>query len=213
MAREKEIFFFISDISGYTSSMLTQPNEYEHAKKNLTILVETIAKHTSPLKISALAGDAVYFYSDESIQDSLWLSHKIFSLFELFEKEVHTLKLSDLCPCSACKNIDKLKLKVLSHYGKAADRHLIQRLLKNHVPIPRYFLLTEAAYQHTPLPENVKISKMEESNLPIYVCEPPAIPETELPISLSFFTRAHRWYWFHLGKKIQGQYLNLPPLK
>ena len=64
------------------------------------------------------------------------------------------------CPCSVCKDVHQLKLKVIVHSGRAVfntigglaqvsgtDVILAHRLLKNSVPSHEYMLMTEAAYR------------------------------------------------------------------
>ena len=53
--KEKEMFFFIADISGYTSYMLTNNTACEHAKISIALLIETLVKQIHiPLEIAKL---------------------------------------------------------------------------------------------------------------------------------------------------------------
>ena len=117
---------------------------------------------------------------------------------------------------------------MIAHYGNASlhkigkfkelagvDIIILHRLLKNHVPEERYFLLTEAAYHHMLVPEDVKVSKMREiyediGTIPIYVCDPPRISEVDLPAITTPLLKFKHWLLLHFGKKRPGHYRNLP---
>lgn len=195
-----EMFFFIIDISGYTRNMLSNPLEIQHGKLALTFLMEALVKRIDlPLEISKLEGDAIFLYLNKPQKDPLWLNKKLFMFFQIFERALHDLKLSTTCMCRACQNLDKLTVKIISHYGSATlertgrfeeltgtDVILIHRLLKNHVPSQRYLLLTESAYQHMEIPDTIPFTKMEEQyddvgTVKTYVFDPPRVPLEELP--------------------------------
>jgi hypothetical protein len=222
MAASKQVLLFIADISGYTSYMLTNNRASEHAKRSISLLISCLVKQIElPLKISKLEGDAIFLYllspSLQGDEDRLWLTKKIFTFFDLFEKKVHELKLAGICKCGACQNIESLKLKVIAHYGEASvhkigpftelvgvDVIILHRLLKNHVPSHRYFLLTEAAYRQMLIPDTLKVSKFEESykdvgTIPIYVCDPPPVPEGDFPQKAPFSFKIHHWLTLHFG--------------
>ncbi len=229
-----ETFFFIADISGYTRYMLTNQMEIQHGKLSITLLIESLVKAIQfPLKISKLEGDAIFLYLDKKISDPLWLSQKLFAFFAHFEKALQTLKLSTACRCGACKNIDQLSIKVIGHYGRATiekigsfeelsgvDIIILHRLLKNHAPIHRYLLLTDAAYQQMQIPETVKVSKMEENYedvglISTYLFEPPEFPYIPKPVSpfrqtLHGYKMKMRDLLDKWGLKRLGSFRNLP---
>lgn len=211
MNAEKEMFFFIADISGYTNYMLTNQMEMQHGKLSITFLIHSLVKYIDlPLEISKLEGDAIFMYLRKKVETPLWLSRKMTEFFIYFEKCLQNLKLSMTCRCGACKNIESLKLKIIGHYGKAVietigrfeelsgvDVIIVHRLLKNHVSSKRYLLLTESAYKRMEMPDTVPVSKMEEQYddlgvVPIYVFDPPDVPYEELPQNLPGFEKFFR---------------------
>jgi len=229
MVKEQHMLLFIADISGYTSYMLKNEMEFEHAQLSLSILLESLIKQMElPFEISKLEGDAVFLYLQGSVKDKLWLSKKIFSFFNIFEKKVLELQQSNVCNCGGCQNIEKLQLKVIAHYGKVSiqkigtfrelsgvDVIILHRLLKNHVPSHRYFLLTEAAYQEMLLPESAVVSKMEEKyedvgTIPVYVCEPPPVADEDLPHCNTKLYKLKRWLEMQFGSPRKREYNNLP---
>ncbi|MCH9627447.1 MAG: hypothetical protein S4CHLAM2_10870 [Chlamydiales bacterium] len=229
-----ETFFFIADISGYTRYMLTNQRSTQHGKLSISLLIESLVKEIDfPLKISKLEGDAIFLYLNKKVSDPLWLSRKLFAFFAHFENALQKLKGSTACTCGGCKNIDKLSIKVIGHYGHAAiekigpfeelsgvDIIILHRLLKNHVPIHRYLLLTEAAYQHMEVPDTVKVSKREEDYddvglIPVYLFEPPEVPYT--PVFVSPFRQNLHGFYMKMrdlldkwGFKRLGSFRNLP---
>jgi hypothetical protein len=229
MEKEQQMYFFIADISGYTNYMITNNVESEHAKLTLTLLIKSVVKTIEfPLLVSKLEGDAIFLYLTQEVKDPFWLTTKIFKLFEVFERKVHALKLSTTCSCGGCVNIDKLQLKVITHYGKATiskighfkelcgvDVIILHRLLKNHVPSHRYLLLTQAAYEHMQIPETILMTTMEEhyddvGTIPIYVCYPPPLDETALPLETNFVDAWKHKLFMRFRKKIDAPYRNLP---
>jgi len=236
MTEEKEMFFFMADISGYTNYMLTNQMETQHGKLSISFLIESLVKSIDlPIEISKLEGDAIFMFIRKKVDDPLWLSKKMLQFFSLFEKKLQDLKLSTACQCGACNNIEKLTIKVIGHYGKAVieqigrfeelsgvDVIILHRLLKNHVPTHRYLLLTEAAYRHMEIPDSIKVSKMEEQyddvgTIPVYVFDPPSIPYEDLPQEVSGFKQTlHGWRMKccdlldKMGLKKLGNYRNLP---
>ncbi len=230
------MYFFIADISGYTNYMLTNQMEAEHGKLSITFLIEALLKGLEfPLEISKLEGDAIFMFLRDEPKDPLWLRQKLLKFFSLFEKCLQDLKLSTTCQCGACKNIDKLDLKIIGHSGKAAiekigrfeeltgvDVIILHRLLKNHIPSHRYLLLTEAVYHKMQMPSEILTSKLEEhyddvGTIPVYVLDPPHVPYEELPQKVSSFrqwcqeirmiSRGKLAKW---GFKKPGNFRNLP---
>jgi hypothetical protein len=235
MTKEKEFFFFIADISGYTSFMLTNKFAIEHAKLTINEILKTLIKYSElPIEISKLEGDAIFFYL-EPIRDTQWLSQKLFQFFAAFNEKVKELQESSTCRCGACKNINSLKLKIIVHYGLASlenfyqfkelsglDVIVVHRLLKNHVPQKRYLLLTEAAYQHMQLPEHLSLEKGKEiyadiGEVSIYVCDPPYILEGKQENYRTLFYMMKRFMnmvinqsLLKLGLKKMGIFHNIP---
>jgi hypothetical protein len=195
MKQEQEFFFFIADISGFTSYMLQNKKAAIHAQISINEIIKALIKVSQlPIEVSKLEGDAIFLYM-YPIGDSLWLSQKLFQFFATFDEKIKELKESNICRCGACKNIDSLNLKIIVHYGLAflekvyqfkelsgIDVIVVHRLLKNHVAKKRYVLLTEAAYQHMHLPADLVFSKGIEvyddiQEISIYVCDPPVVPK------------------------------------
>jgi len=155
---EESVLLFIADISGYTRYMVSNRDSDIHAQIIITKLLETIIDELHlPFEVSKLEGDAVFFYyktDNKSIDESI--GDKILSFYNIFDKKINHLDNSTLCDCESCKNISRLKLKIVIHYGKALfsriskfdelsgiDVILVHRLLKNSIKSNQYIAITE----------------------------------------------------------------------
>jgi uncharacterized protein DUF2652 len=155
-------YFIITDISGYTE-YLTE-SELDHAHATLQSLFDVQLEHIKfPLKISGFRGDAIFMYTPETcfVNPQSFLE-TLENLYIVFSDTLRQMKFNTTCECRACKNIDKLDLKMCIHYGeylvqKLGDREELlgadvivpHRMLKNHVientGIKAYALFSEAA--------------------------------------------------------------------
>jgi len=155
-------YFIITDISGYTE-YLTE-SELDHAHEILQSLFDAQLKHINfPLKISGFRGDAIFMYTPEMcfINPQSFLE-TLENLYIVFSDTLRQMQFNTTCQCNACKNMDKLDLKMCIHYGeyiiqKLGDREELlgadvivpHRMLKNHVieqtGVKPYAIFSEAA--------------------------------------------------------------------
>lgn len=155
-------FFIITDISGYTE-YLTE-SELDHAHEILHSLFDAQLKHIKfPLKISGFRGDAIFMYTPELcfINPQSFLE-TLENLYIVFSETLQQMQFNTTCPCRACRNMNKLDLKMCIHYGEyilqtlgdreellGADVIVPHRMLKNHVigktGVKAYALFSEAA--------------------------------------------------------------------
>jgi len=163
-------YFIITDISGYTE-YLTE-SELDHAHETLQSLFDVQMKHINfPLKISGFRGDAIFIYTPEAcfINPQSFLE-TLENLYIVFSDTLQQMQFNTTCPCNACKNINKLDLKMCIHYGeyivqKLGDREELlgadvivpHRMLKNNVVektgVKAYALFTDTAAQALHLSE------------------------------------------------------------
>jgi 2-polyprenyl-3-methyl-5-hydroxy-6-metoxy-1,4-benzoquinol methylase len=119
------------------------------------------------------------------------------TLFQVFSNKVCELTLHKVCNCTACINIEQLKLKVIVDSGRVAfyrvNEHqeltgmspiVVHRLCKNSVGADEYMLLTESAYNDLPLADET-LEEGEETyddigTIKTYVYYP-AAPEPYVP--------------------------------
>ncbi len=197
---QREAIFFIADISGYTRFIFSNEKEVAHSQIIIRELITTLLEEVKlPLHLIRLEGDAVFLYALMDDPELPWskvskdLIFKLMSFFRVFANKVSELTIHKICNCTACNNIERLKLKVVVHSGRAAfyrvnehqeltgtDAIIVHRLLKNSVDAEEYILLTEAAHEALPLPEG-RVEQGEETydeigTLKTYIYYPPEPP-------------------------------------
>jgi hypothetical protein len=186
-------YFIITDISGYTE-YLTE-SELDHAHEILQSLFEAQMQHIKfPLKISGFRGDAIFIYTPEAcfVNPQTFLE-TLENLYIVFSETLQQMQFNTTCPCKACRNMNKLDLKMCIHYGeyivqKLGDREELlgadvivpHRMLKNHViektGIKSYALFSEDAAQALELqnlcdpltPHNESYEHLGEVNMLVY---------------------------------------------
>jgi hypothetical protein len=163
-------FFILTDISGYTE-FLTQ-SELDHAQETLQALFDVqLANIKHPFVISGFRGDAIFLYVPETnFCAPQTLLESLENLYFVFADTLRQMIYNTTCTCRACKNMSKLDLKMVIHYGdyaiqKLGDREELlgadvivpHRMLKNHVieqtGVESYALFSEAAAEALKLSE------------------------------------------------------------
>jgi Protein of unknown function (DUF2652) len=166
--REQQLVIILADISGYTKFMAQNQLAAMHGQQCITFLLETIIREVDiPLHLQEIEGDAVFLYAvagDGQPWSEVFtqIRKKLVRFFEVFiEAMIIGGEVAPIpCPCSVCKDVHQLKLKIIVHSGRAVfntigglaqvsgiDVILAHRLLKNSVPSHEYMLMTEAAYR------------------------------------------------------------------
>lgn len=189
-----ELYFFIADISGYTSFMIQNQTDYDHGTLLISDLMQSLVDEVKlPMKIAKLEGDALFFtVACESLTKED-LGRKLLRFFDVFFEKLSHLKRSITCRCGGCANLDRLELKIIGHYGKAeiarigafeelsgVDVILAHRLLKNSLREKTYFLMTSRAFEKISIPANLRLAERKEidpdfGEIPIFVCYPERI--------------------------------------
>ena len=166
----KKGFFILTDISGYTE-FLTK-SELDHAQDALQALFDVqLANIKHPFVISGFRGDAIFLYVPETnFCTPQTLLESLENLYFVFADTLRQMIYNTTCTCRACKNMSKLDLKMVIHYGeyaiqKLGDREELlgadvivpHRMLKNHVieqtGVESYALFSEAAAEALKLSE------------------------------------------------------------
>ena len=137
--------FMIADISGYTSFLAGV--ELDHAQDIITDVMDTVVKCVRPpFRLAKFEGDAAFFYAVSDKIDGSLLQDAVESAYFGFRKRLRNIKQATSCECSACRNMQNLDLKFVSHHGefikhKMAGREelagrdviVVHRFLKNAV--------------------------------------------------------------------------------
>jgi arsenite methyltransferase len=167
LSAEKDVIFFIADISGYTRFIVSNEKEMVHSQIIIRDLINTIISEIkAPMQVIRLEGDAIFLYVDKGDPLVRWelvqptLLEKLIAFFRVFSNKIAELTLHKICTCNACNNVDSLKLKIVAHSGKTMFFNindilelsgtapiLVHRLLKNSVTADEYILMTESALE------------------------------------------------------------------
>lgn len=179
---ERQAVFFVADISGYTKFIFSNEKEIAHSQTIIRELITTLLDEVNPpFKLVRIEGDAIFLYALKDDPDQPWesasehLVSNMMSLFKVFANKIAELTIHKICRCTACINIERLKLKAVVHSGLAAFYQvhghqeltgtgpiIVHRLLKNSVEADEYILLTESAYDDLALPDG-KVEPGEET--------------------------------------------------
>ncbi|WP_350292660.1 DUF2652 domain-containing protein [uncultured Croceitalea sp.] len=159
---EKSILF-LPDISGFTE--FVEETEVNHSQHVIAELLEIlIESNIAGMELAEIEGDALFFYSEESIPSQEILLAQITNMFTAFYSHLDLFRENRICPCNACAKAPDLKLKIIAHCGevehivvngkrKPFGRKVIEahRLLKNTVKDDSYALLTKELAQEVDL--------------------------------------------------------------
>lgn len=171
-AQERQVVFIIADISGYTRFIVSNEKALAHSQIIIRELITTLIEEIKlPLNLIRIEGDAIFLYALKDDPEHDWnrvsknLVLNVMKFFQVFSNKLTEFTVHKICICNACNNVDKLKLKIVIHSGKAAfyrlsnqqevtgkDAIIVHRLLKNTVGAEEYVLLTDSAYQELALP-------------------------------------------------------------
>jgi len=161
MAEEVDAHILLADISGYTRFLKANKVTLRHATQIVSTLLEAVMNSAEkPVHPNKVEGDAILFVAPAGKGDedqAAWNS--IGRFFQAFYARRAQLESENTCPCEACRGIDKLELKVISHHGRLLrhrvrkfvevsgfDLVIAHRLMKNQVEGSRYLLSSEAAW-------------------------------------------------------------------
>ena len=170
---ERQAVFCIADMSGYTKFIFSNEKEISHSQMVIRELITTLLEEVNlPFRLVRIEGDAIFLYAVKDDPERPWetasrdLVTNMIAFFTAFSNKISELILHKICSCTACINIEQLKLKVVVHSGLAAfyrvNEHqeltgtgpiVVHRLLKNSVEADEYILFTESAYNELVLPD------------------------------------------------------------
>jgi hypothetical protein len=188
----------IVDISGYTAFINERQTSLLHAEQIITELMESVIdRATHPLQVNKLEGDAALMFGEVEAGDgdgARDVLAQVKAFFPAFAGCLGRQKAARAnCVCDACTGIERLQLKAFVHCGEIAIKPvrqftelagenviLVHRLLKNHVPLREYVLLTEAARAQAGLDPAVLQGHREElagiADTGLWLLAPEAIP-------------------------------------
>lgn len=227
----KNAVLLIADISGYTEFIVMKKVSAIHAEEVITELLESIANAAKfPLKLNKIEGDALFFCADSdgdtraAVND---VARQAAQFMRSFHEQQKTLILDGDggCPCSACRGVGKLGLKILIHADDIVLKQiagqselagagviLIHRLLKNSIRANSYILFPEstaALLDHKPFEKQKtiveKVRDFGNVKLDVYFPDPVSLPHTHKPplTSLKGLKETLRLFLRHLSGRKQ----------
>ncbi len=124
---ERHAVFFIADISGYTKFIFSNEKEISHSQMVIRELITSMLEEVDlPLQLIRIEGDAIFLYATKDDDGQSWkqvsehLVSKVMAFFRVFTYKLAELMIHKVCSCTACINIEALKLKIVVHSGRAA---------------------------------------------------------------------------------------------
>jgi hypothetical protein len=147
---------FMPDISGFTE--FVNNTEIAHAQSIIQEVIEILIESNElNLELGEIEGDAVFFYRLGKPPHMKDLVKQVESMFTKFHQHIQLYDHQRICPCGACTNAVKLKLKIIAHFGEVGgysikqhrklfgrDVIVLHRLLKNNLNKNQYVLFTES---------------------------------------------------------------------
>ena len=162
MPTTHEGFLVLADISGFTAFVTA--TELEHGPPIIAELLEEVIRRIAPpLEIHGIEGDAVFALGVHgTVTPPASLLDVLHAGFVGFRAKQRELAADESCSCNACRHVDRLRLKVIGHYGSfveytvsgraqiaGPDVILAHRMLKNRVTRKAdYALLTKPALRY-----------------------------------------------------------------
>ena len=152
----KHSLIFIPDITGFTK--FVNQTEVKHGQHIISELLEILIESNSlNMKVAEIEGDAVLFYSQESVPAVDAIVEQGKQMFINFHNHLQAYETQRICKCGACTSAHELSLKIIVHAGEigfttvqkrskpyGAEIVTSHRLLKNSIDSPEYILFSNA---------------------------------------------------------------------
>jgi hypothetical protein len=167
MARNRGAILLIADISGFTRFLKQPAVSAAHAREIVVRLLNAlVAEARPPLRLAEIEGDALFLYAlDEgkglpaTLEEVKGVMRDLFATFLRERVGLHDVT---TCACSACGQVERLRLKQVLHTGEMAferigpfekpfgyDVIVVHRMLKNTVPVPEYVMMSADAHRES----------------------------------------------------------------
>ncbi len=176
----KKAFYFIPDISGFSS--FVENTAIEHSIHIISELLEILLdNNVLEMELAEIEGDALFMYTSKNLefQD---IESQVANMLNAFRGHLRKYEHQRICNCGACSSAINLKLKFILHFGRldfiqvkeikkpyGQDVNRIHRLLKNDVPLAEYLLLSHLALEAFSLQKEEIEMKELESNYDIQI--------------------------------------------
>jgi uncharacterized protein DUF2652 len=153
----------IADIGGYTEYMQFHRSVLGHAEAATSRMLDRVVDAARGFDLIEIEGDAAFLSRDADGLDApatfSAITQAAVAMHRAFHEERRLVELN-VCPCESCAQTSALKLKFVAHVGEVATQTIkrrrklvgldvihVHRLLKNHVQVPEYLLVSEDLYR------------------------------------------------------------------
>lgn len=153
----------IADIGGYTEYMQSHRSVLGHAEAATSRMLGKVVDAARDFDLIEIEGDAAFLSRDaDGLAGAATFSaiaRTVVAMHRAFHEERRLVELN-VCPCESCTQTGALKLKFVAHVGEVATQTIrrrrklvgldvihVHRMLKNHVQVPEYLLVSEDLYR------------------------------------------------------------------
>jgi len=153
----------IADIGGYTEYMQFHRSVLGHAEAATRRMLDKIVDAARDFDLIEIEGDAAFLSRDADTLDGpatlRAITRTAVAMHRAFHAQRRLIELN-MCPCKSCTQTSALKLKFVAHVGDVATQTIkrrkkvvgvdviyVHRLLKNHVEVPEYLLVSDDLFR------------------------------------------------------------------
>jgi len=153
----------LADIVGYTRFMRLHRMNLAHSQDITGRLLEAMVDAVPSLELVEIEGDAVFLYAPQVTADEVATAASLefaLAMHQAFHTRQQWMIARNMCVCDACRQIERLRVKFVAHVGEVATQTIrtrtklvgvdviaAHRMLKNSVPVPEHFLMSESIYE------------------------------------------------------------------
>ncbi len=160
----RRALLLIADIGGYTEYMQFHRSMLGHAEAATRRMLDKIVDAARDFDLIEIEGDAAFLSRDADELDGpatlSAITRAAVAMHRAFHAERRFVELN-ICPCRSCTQTSALKLKFVAHVGDVATQTIkrrkklvgmdviyVHRLLKNHVNVPEYLLISDDLFRN-----------------------------------------------------------------
>jgi len=160
---QRPALLLIADIGGYTAFVRSHRTSLAHAQDVVARLLEAMIDAAKDLTLVEVEGDGLFFFAalpaGPAAGATKALVDRVGEMYQAFHACQRHIVTFNTCACYGCREAGDLRVKFVAHVGEVAlqrvkhtvkpgglDVILLHRLLKNAVPLPEYFLVSESLF-------------------------------------------------------------------
>ena len=126
LSKTESAYFVIADISGYTQFL--SGVELEHGQDIISDLMDTLVRSLRPpYRLAKFEGDAAFLYAATDKADGSAAQDAIEATYFAFRRRLRDIKQATSCECTACREMQHLDLKFVSHHGEFVTQKMAGR--------------------------------------------------------------------------------------